>query len=77
MTGATCHVSRVTCHVSRVTCHMSQLVDLVVGGSVINGAYPPVFQIFGVAFVNLQSSINELDEVALLVYAPPIGQPSP
>ena len=43
----TCHVSHVTCHVSHVTCHMShvkkkfdKVVELVGGGSVINGAYP-------------------------------------
>ena len=50
----TLHVSRVTCHLSRVTCQMSKkklhffflrknmdkVVELVVGGSLINGAYP-------------------------------------
>ena len=50
-----CHVSRVTCHVSHVTCQLSHVfffffflffkkmdkgVELVGGGSVINGAYP-------------------------------------
>ena len=40
-----CHMSYVTCHVSHVMCHMSHLVldkvvELVGGGSVINGAYP-------------------------------------
>ena len=39
------HVSHVTCHVSRVTCHMSffffdKIVELVHGGSVINGPSP-------------------------------------
>ena len=41
--------SHVTCHLSRVTCHMyfffpekklDKVVELVGGGSVINGAYP-------------------------------------
>ena len=49
MSRVTCHVSRVMCHVSRVTCHMShvfffvffdKLVELIGGGSVINGATP-------------------------------------
>ena len=48
----TSHTSHVTCHMSRVTCHMSNindkkkvynLVELVGGGSVINGAYPDYF----------------------------------
>ena len=49
----TCHVSRVTCHVSRVTCHVSRVrffffffdkvVELIGGGSVINGATPSSF----------------------------------
>ena len=45
------HVSRVTCHVSHVMCHMSQfcwgwgdkVVELVCGGSIINGASPSSF----------------------------------
>ena len=43
----TCHISHVTCHLSRVTCHMShfflffyKVLELIGGGSVINGAYP-------------------------------------
>ena len=36
----TCQVSGVTCHVSRVTCFFDRVVELVGGGSVINGAYP-------------------------------------
>ena len=51
----TCHVSDVMCHVSGVTCQVSgvscffcffvvvfldKVVELVGGGSVINGAYP-------------------------------------
>ena len=50
----TCHVSRVTCHVSHVTCHLSHVIchdvfffgkglELVGGGSIINGAYPVSF----------------------------------
>ena len=44
-----CHMSRVTCHVSHFMCHVScvmshvsrvTFVELVWGGSVINGAYP-------------------------------------
>ena len=49
-----CHISHVTCYVSYVTCHLShvtlffiyiffttkKVVDLVIGGSVINGADP-------------------------------------
>ena len=54
MSRVTCHVSRVTCHVSNVTirkkdnnnnnCH--KVVELVGGGSVINGAYPFYFFLF-------------------------------
>ena len=49
VSGVKCHVSHVTCHVSGVTCNFSlfssssvsdKVVDLVGGGSVINGAYP-------------------------------------
>ena len=42
MSCVTCHVSHVTCHMSHVKCHVSHvnLVELVGGGSVINGAYP-------------------------------------
>ena len=48
-----CHVSCVTCHVLRVTCHVSifliffldKVVNLIGGGSVINGAYPVQFTI--------------------------------
>ena len=42
----TCHISLVKCHMSHVICHVSyvkkkyNLVDLVGGGSVINGANP-------------------------------------
>ena len=49
----TCHMLPVTCHLSCVTCHLSnvkiyihflylfnKVVELVGGGSVINGAYP-------------------------------------
>ena len=47
----TCHVSHVMCHMSCVTCHMwcvtcnvshvaCHMMELVGGGSVINGAYP-------------------------------------
>ena len=52
----TCHVSRVTCHMSHVTCHLiflkfnfilifflDKVVKLIVGGSIINGAYPVQF----------------------------------
>ena len=41
-----CHVSHVICHVSSVTCHTFEfdfyynLLQLVGGGSVLNGAYP-------------------------------------
>ena len=48
MSHVTCHMSHVTCHISHVTCHMSQeeVVELVSGGSVINGAYPVKFLVF-------------------------------
>ena len=36
-----CHVICDMCHMTHVTCHMSdKLMELVGGGSVINGAYP-------------------------------------
>ena len=42
-----CHVSGVTCHVSHVRCHLKKknynMVELVGGGSGINGAYPVYF----------------------------------
>ena len=44
------HLSCISCHVSRVTCHLSRvilifkLVELVGGGSVINGAGSPTFR---------------------------------
>ena len=48
--SVTCHMLRVMCQLSRVRCHMSHIiilffyldkvVELVGGGSVINGAYP-------------------------------------
>ena len=56
----TCHVSHVTCHMSHVTCQVSHVtiylfyvfifleVKLVGGGSVINGATPSSFSIYGV-----------------------------
>ena len=49
MLGVMCHVSHVRCHVSGVRCQVSNIiiisfvykvVELVGGGSVINGAYP-------------------------------------
>ena len=55
VSGVICHVSPVTCHLSRVTCHLSKnilyikknpqkkldkVVELVGGGSVINGTFP-------------------------------------
>ena len=52
MSRVMCHMSHVTCHVSRVTCHIShfiflffldKVVKFIVGGSVINGAYPVKF----------------------------------
>ena len=54
VSGVLCHVSVVTFHVSYVTCHMShdifffffflhKVVEIVNGGSVINGAYPDWF----------------------------------
>ena len=56
MSCVTCHVPNVMCHLSRVTCQMSKklhffypekkldkAVELVGGGSVINGAYPVQF----------------------------------
>ena len=40
-------MSRVTCHMSHVTCHffffLDKVVELIGGGSVINGAYPVQF----------------------------------
>ena len=41
--GDTCHVPGVTCHMSCVMSHFFlfyKVLELVVGGSVINGAYP-------------------------------------
>ena len=58
MSHVTCHVSHVTCHVSHVTCHMSlfyflffsdKVVELIGGGSVINGATPSSFNIACIA----------------------------
>ena len=49
MLQVTCQVSRVTCCVSHVTCHVShvtffyKVVELVGGGSVINGPTPSTF----------------------------------
>ena len=44
MSCVMCYLSLVPCHLSHETCHMSFLFDkvmeLVGGGSVINGAYP-------------------------------------
>ena len=40
MSCVMCHVTRVTCLESSVTFFLVKLVDLVGGGSVINGAYP-------------------------------------
>ena len=57
MSHVMCHVSHVTCHVSHVTSYMScvmcpmspfffvdKVVKLIGGRSVINGAYPVLFQ---------------------------------
>ena len=51
MSYVTCHVSHVMCHTSCVTCHVShvfsiiifldKVLELVGGGSVINGALTP------------------------------------
>ena len=48
LSRVTCHVSPVTCHLSHVTCFLlfvffDKIVELVSGGSVINGAYPVQF----------------------------------
>ena len=56
MSRGTCHVSHVTCHMSRVTCHffllllllsfsffLDKVLELIGGGSVINGATPSSF----------------------------------
>ena len=55
MSYVTCHGSHVTCHVSHVMCNVScviiyifflhKVLELVGGGSVINGAYPVLFNI--------------------------------
>ena len=61
MSHVMCHMSHVRCHLSRVTCNMSKkfktifierkkidkMVELVGGGSVINGAYPVQFSYKG------------------------------
>ena len=67
-----CHVSRFTCHMSCVMCHLShvtffpfffwslkifyKVVELVGGGSVINGAYP-------VQFLKIQRNFNFLGKI--------------
>ena len=38
-----CHMSSVTCHISCVTCFFFKSLELIVGGLVINGAYPVQF----------------------------------
>ena len=46
MSHFTCHMLHVTCHMSGVLCHQFifyMVVEPVVGGSVINGAYPIYF----------------------------------
>ena len=57
VSGVTCQVSRVRCHVSGVTCQvilssssflslfLEKLLELVGGGSVINGAYPELHKV--------------------------------
>ena len=53
VSGVTCQVSHVRCQVSHVTCEMSLFsifffykeVELVGGGSVINGAYPDILKV--------------------------------
>ena len=40
MSCVTCHVTHFMCQVSSVTIFFDEVVVLVVGGSVINGAYP-------------------------------------
>ena len=57
-----CHMSGVTCQVSGVTCHFfflfffDKLVDLVGGGSVINGAYPNYFQCIISKYVHFKNT---------------------
>ena len=51
------HISHFKCHILRVTCHnyiflfSDKVVELVGGGSVINGAYPPSNFVQAVQFV--------------------------
>ena len=40
MSGDMCHMSCVTCHMSHVNFFLDNVVKLVSGGYVINGAYP-------------------------------------
>ena len=72
-----CHVSRVMCHMSYVTCHMSRVmchrslkklnkksdkvVELVGGGSVINGAYPVQFVHINTAKPSVEDQDGLLD----------------
>ena len=56
MSHVTYHVSRVTCHVSHViflSKKKDNVVELVGGGSVINGAYPVLFKKAWKSFLEL------------------------
>ena len=56
-----------TCHVSHVTCHMCHnILNLVGGGSVINGAYPIYF--VGINFMRIYVSSTSEEWLASLTY---------
>ena len=70
MSRVTCHMSRVTCHMSRVMCHFlffiffyliffpDKVVELIGGGSVINGATPSSFP-YGLKMMS-KNTLSEL-----------------
>ena len=74
------NMSHVTCHVSHVTCHVSKLdkvVRLISGGSVINRAYPVLFNLnpsyisnvypeTNAMLINLKSNISIIVTIKLL-----------
>ena len=74
MSCAMCHVSCITCRMSHVTCHMSRFfcekkVELVSGGSVINGAYPVYFfppNPMNKVMINAEISYNQDMRVSLM-----------